>query len=116
LFDVQEAQIKTPGNGLIAFAGLQDHTAESIKSYEGFDVAWVEEAQTVSPKSLNLLRPTIRKPGSELWFSWNPRRKTDPVDVMLRGESCRPGRLLSGPIGMRTRGFPPSLSRSGWTA
>jgi phage terminase large subunit len=54
LFDVQEAQIKTPGGGLIAFAGLQDHTAESIKSYEGFDVAWVEEAQTVSPKSLNL--------------------------------------------------------------
>lgn len=85
LFDVQEAQIKTPGGGLIAFAGLQDHTAESIKSYEGFDVAWVEEAQTVSPRSLQLLRPTIRAPGSELWFSWNPRRKTDPVDAMLRG-------------------------------
>ncbi len=86
LFDVQEAQIKTPGGGLIAFAGLQDHTAESIKSYEGFDLAWVEEAQTVSPRSLNLLRPTIRAPGSELWFSWNPRLKTDPVDVMFRGE------------------------------
>lgn len=86
LFDVQEAQIKTPGDGLIAFAGLQDHTAESIKSYEGFDVAWVEEAQTVSPRSLQLLRPTIRAPGSELWFSWNPRRPTDPVDVMFRGE------------------------------
>jgi phage terminase large subunit len=86
LFDIQEAQIKTPGDGLIVFAGLQDHTAESIKSYEGFDVAWVEEAQTVSPKSLNLLRPTIRKPSSELWFSWNPRLKTDPVDLMLRGD------------------------------
>lgn len=85
LFDCQEAQIKTPGGGLIAFAGLQDHTAESIKSYEGFDVAWVEEAQTVSPRSLNLLRPTIRAPGSELWFSWNPRLETDPVDVMFRG-------------------------------
>jgi phage terminase large subunit len=86
LFDVQVDGIKTPGGGLIAFAGLQDHTAESIKSYEGFDVAWVEEAQTVSHKSLNLLRPTIRKPGSELWFSWNPRLKTDPVDSMLRGD------------------------------
>ena len=85
LFDVQESQIRTPGGGLIAFAGLQDHTAESIKSYEGFDVAWVEEAQTVSQTSLNLLRPTIRKPSSELWFSWNPRRKNDPVDTMLRG-------------------------------
>ena len=85
LFDVQESQIKTPGGGLIAFVGLQDHTAESIKSYEGFDVAWIEEAQTVSPRSLQLLRPTIRAPGSELWFSWNPRRDTDPVDLMLRG-------------------------------
>jgi phage terminase large subunit len=85
LFDVQEAQIKTPGGGLIAFAGLQDHTAESIKSYEGFDIAWVEEAQTVSPRSLNLLRPTIRAGGSELWFSWNPRHRTDPVDQMFRG-------------------------------
>lgn len=86
LFEVQETQIKTPGGGLIAFAGLQDHTSESIKSYEGFDVAWVEEAQTVSERSLNLLRPTIRAPGSELWFSWNPRFKTDAVDRMLRGE------------------------------
>lgn len=85
LFEVQEAQIKTPGGGLIVFAGLQDHTSESIKSYEGFDVAWVEEAQTVSPRSLNLLRPTIRAPGSELWFSWNPRFDTDAVDKMFRG-------------------------------
>ncbi|MBS4048101.1 MAG: PBSX family phage terminase large subunit [Alphaproteobacteria bacterium] len=84
-FEIQETQIKTPGGGLIAFAGLQDHTSESIKSYEGFDVAWVEEAQTVSDRSLNLLRPTIRAPGSELWFSWNPRRKQDAVDKMLRG-------------------------------
>jgi phage terminase large subunit len=91
LFDVQVDGIKTPGGGLIAFAGLQDHTAESIKSYEGFDVAWVEEAQTVSAKSLNLLRPTIRKPGSELWFSWNPRRRVDPVDAMLRGPELPTG-------------------------
>lgn len=86
LFDVQVDGIKTPGGGLIAFAGLQDHTSESIKSYEGFDVAWVEEAQTVSHRSLNLLRPTIRKPGSEIWLSWNPRFDTDAVDEMLRGE------------------------------
>ncbi len=91
LFDVQEAQIKTPGGGLIAFAGLQDHTSESIKSYEGFDVAWVEEAQTVSARSLNLLRPTIRKPGSSLWFSWNPRHATDAADVMFRGEETPTG-------------------------
>ena len=53
----------TPGNGLIIFQGMQDSTAESIKSLEGFDVAWVEEAQTLSARSLSLLRPTIRKDG-----------------------------------------------------
>lgn len=91
MFEVQEAQIKTPGGGVIVFAGLQDHTSESIKSYEGFDVAWVEEAQTVSDRSLNLLRPTIRSPGSELWFSWNPRKQTDAVDKMLRGDELPTG-------------------------
>lgn len=94
LFDVQEAQIKTPGGGLIVFAGLQDHTSESIKSYEGFDIAWVEEAQTVSDRSLNLLRPTIRSPGSELWFSWNPRHATDAVDKMFRGPEVPTGSII----------------------
>lgn len=94
LFDCQSAEIKTPGGGLIAFAGLQDHTSESIKSYEGFDIAWVEEAQTVSHRSLNLLRPTIRKPGSELWFSWNPRFDTDAVDEMLRGAETPTGSIV----------------------
>lgn len=83
-FQVLEGEIRTPGGGVIIFQGMQDHTAESIKSLEGFDIAWVEEAQTLSATSLSLLRPTIRADGSELWFSWNPRRKTDPVDVMLR--------------------------------
>lgn len=77
-------RIDTPGNGTIIFQGMQDHTAESIKSLEGFNRAWVEEAQTLSKRSLELLRPTIRAPGSELWFSWNPRRKDDPVDAMFR--------------------------------
>ena len=87
LFEILEAEIKTPGGGVIMFQGMQNHTADSIKSLEGFDVAWVEEAQSLSQRSLDLLRPTIRKPGSELWFSWNPNKPTDPVDVLLRGES-----------------------------
>ena len=83
-FKVFHDVIETPGDGVITFQGMQDHTAESIKSLEGFKRAWVEEAQTLSATSLRLLRPTIRAEGSELWFSWNPRRKTDPVDVLLR--------------------------------
>ena len=90
-FDVQRELIRTPGDGLIIFQGMQDHTAESIKSLEGFHVAWIEEAQTLSSRSLSLLRPTIREEGSELWFSWNPRRKTDPVDEMLRGAGLPTG-------------------------
>ena len=90
-FKVFREVIETPGDGAIMFQGLQDHTAESIKSLEGIDVAWVEEAQSIAPHSLSLLRPTIRKDGSELWFSWNPRRKSDPVDVMLRGDAVPTG-------------------------
>jgi phage terminase large subunit len=89
-FDVLEAEVRTPGGGVIIFQGMQNHTADSIKSLEGFDIAWVEEAQSLSQRSLDLLRPTIRKPGSELWFSWNPNKPTDPVDVLLRGDA-RPG-------------------------
>lgn len=84
-FKVFNEVIQTPGDGLVAFQGMQDHTAESIKSLEGFKRAWVEEAQSLSSRSLQLLRPTIRASGSQLWFSWNPRRKSDPVDTMLRG-------------------------------
>ena len=83
-FKVFREVIETPGDGVITFQGMQDHTAESIKSLEGFKRAWAEEAQTLSARSLSLLRPTIRADGSELWFSWNPRRKSDPVDEMLR--------------------------------
>ena len=84
-FEIQEAVIKSrKGDGLIIFQGMQNHTAESIKSLEGYDRAWVEEAQSLSQGSLDLLRPTIRKPGSELWFTWNPRQSSDPVDQLLR--------------------------------
>lgn len=81
---VYEDRIQTPGDGLIIFQGMNNQTADSIKSLENFHRAWVEEAQTLSQRSLDLLRPTIRTPGSQLWFSWNPTRRTDPVDVMFR--------------------------------
>ena len=60
LFRVYDEKIRTPGDGLIIFQGLQDHTAESIKSLEGYRIAWIEEAQSLSQRSLALLRPTIR--------------------------------------------------------
>ena len=94
LFDVQQSLIKAPHGGVIIFQGMQNHTADSIKSLEGYDVAWVEEAQSLSQRSLDLLRPTIRKPGSELWFTWNPNLETDPVDVLLRGKVPPPDAVV----------------------
>lgn len=93
-FDVQDKRILATNGGRIIFQGMQNHTAESIKSLEGYDRAWVEEAQTLTQKSLDMLRPTIRRPGSELWFSWNPRFETDPVDVLLLGEEPPPGAVV----------------------
>ncbi len=89
-FTILHDRITTPHGGMILFQGMKDHTAESIKSLEGYDVAYVEEAQTFTKRSLEMLRPTIRKdptpdrPGSELWFSWNPRSASDTVDEFLR--------------------------------
>ena len=94
LFKEFDDRIETPGDGVIIFQGMKDHTAESIKSLEGFKRAWVEEAQTLSNRSLTLLRPTIRAPESELWASWNPRRKSDAVDEFFRGGAPVPGAIV----------------------
>jgi hypothetical protein len=88
-FNVLNDRIITPGDGIISFIGMQDHTADSVKSYEGYNRALAEEAQTITTRSLELLRPTIRTPGptpiSELRFAWNPRSALDPVDRMFSG-------------------------------
>jgi phage terminase large subunit len=93
-FKVFKDVIQTPRDGLVIFKGMNDYTADSIKSLEGFKRAWWEEAQTATGHSLNLLRPTLRAAGSELWFSWNPRRNTDPIDVMLRGPELPTGAVV----------------------
>lgn len=93
-FDVQDRRILSKHGGVTIFEGMQNHTAESIKSLEGFDRAWFEEAQNASDKSLTLLRPTIRKPGSQMWFGWNPDLNTDPIDVLLRGEELPKGSVV----------------------
>lgn len=93
-FEVQDRRILSKRGGVTIFEGMQNHTAESIKSLEGFDRAWFEEAQNASDKSLTLLRPTIRKPGSQLWFSWNPCFETDPIDQLLRGKKLPKGAVV----------------------
>jgi phage terminase large subunit len=83
LFSVTEAEIRVPHDSLFIFRGLQNHTAATIKSLEGFTRAWVEEAQTISQRSLDIMTPTFRAPGSEMMFSWNPNKRTDPIEKLF---------------------------------
>ncbi|MGZ5799291.1 MAG: PBSX family phage terminase large subunit [Burkholderiaceae bacterium] len=76
-YEILETEIRGKNGSSFVFAGLSQHTVESIKSFEGLDRAWVEEAQAVSKRSWNVLIPTIRKDGSEIWVSYNPELETD---------------------------------------
>lgn len=83
-FDIIEAEIRCKVSGSRAiFKGMQSHNAANVKSLEDFDIAWFEEAQTMSQRALDLLIPTLRKPGSQLIFTWNPDDATDPVDKFM---------------------------------
>lgn len=86
LFEILDQEIRCANGSLIIFRGMQSYNAHNIKSLEDFDLAFVEEAQTLSSISWRLLRPTIRKSGSEIWLAWNPRHDTDAVDLFFRGK------------------------------
>jgi len=76
-YEVLESEIRGVNGSLFSFTGLANNTVESIKSYEGVQIVWCEEAQTISRKSWDILIPTIRKPDSEIWVSFNPNIDTD---------------------------------------
>ena len=89
LFRILETHIeRIGGTGIILFQGMQDHTADSIKSLEGFRVAWIEEASSISARSLQLLIPTIRSDNpdsdaeAEIWATWNPDLDTDAIEQL----------------------------------
>lgn len=77
LYDITDNEISGVNGTSFIFQGLAQHTVKSIKSFEGIDKVWVEEAETVSKFSLDILIPTIRKEGSEIWISFNPELDTD---------------------------------------
>lgn len=76
-YQVLDTEIRGANGSLFLFTGLQSHTVDSIKSFEGVDRVWVEEAHGVSKKSWDVLIPTIRKEGSEIWLTLNPDMDTD---------------------------------------
>ena len=80
-YDVLQNEIRGKNGTLFSFVGLSSLTAHTIKSYEGYDICWVEEAALVTRRSWDILLPTIRKEGSEIWISFNPELDTDETWV-----------------------------------
>lgn len=93
-FKITDREIVGPHDSLFVFRGLQRHTASRLKSLEGFNRAWYEEAQALSKSSVETALNTFRSEGTEQWFSWNPDREDDPVDVMFRENTAKPWGLL----------------------
>ncbi len=92
-YNSTQYEINGRGGSKFIFAGLRTNP-DSVKSTEGIDIAWVEEANTVSQRSIDLLTPTVRRPNSELWWSWNRRHESDPVDKMFLGGEPPPRSLI----------------------
>ena len=79
-YKIYETRIENTITGTkFIFKGLRDQDSQKIKSLEGVDIAWIEEAQTISKKSWEILEPTIRKDGSEIWISMNREEENDPL-------------------------------------
>lgn len=77
-YEVTEREIRHQNGSLFLFEGVK-HNIDKIKSMEGIDRCWVEEAQNVSEDSWHVLIPTIRKSNSEIWLTWNPDQEEDPT-------------------------------------
>jgi len=108
-------EIKGVNGSRFIFTGLGKMTTDQIKSMEGIDIAWVEESQTISAHSLEVIVPTIRNsnylPEAELWFTWNPRNASDPVDKLFRGEIVPPDSLIINMMPEDNAFFPPVLRK-----
>lgn len=78
-YKVTQNEIRGLNGTRFVFYGLRECSADNIKSLEGADDCWVAEAQAISRRSINILRPTIRKDGSIIWWDFNPRYETDPI-------------------------------------
>jgi len=78
-YTIKNDEIVGDNGSRFLFAGLRQQEILNLKSLEGVDRVWVEEAQSCSEKSWQVLIPTIRKPGSEIWITFNPGLITDPT-------------------------------------
>lgn len=112
LFRITDHEISGgPYDSLVIFKGLRKHTTSSIKSLEGFNRCWTDEAQTISQSSLDMVTPTFRTPGSELWFSWNPKSAKDPIDKLFLENTGDPDFICCKINYYDNPWFPPDLRK-----
>lgn len=110
-FESTETEIRGRNGSLFVFAGLRTNP-DAIKSMEGLDIAFVMEANKVAQRSWDLLIPTVRKPGSELWAEWNPSDPKDPVDAMFRGDAGPPPGSIVRRINWQDNPFFPDVLKA----
>ncbi len=97
-FDCLREETRGKNGSLFVYKGLA-RNPDAIKSLEGADIFWGEEANRLSARSLRLVRPTLRKPGARMVWTWNPEFDHDPVDRLFRGPAGPPPRSLVRPVG-----------------
>jgi phage terminase large subunit len=110
-YDSTDTEIRGKNGTLFLFNGLRTNP-DAIKSTEGLDLAIVMEANKVARRSWDLLIPTVRKPGSEIWAEWNPEFDTDPVDEMFRGENGPPPGSIVREVNYMDNPFFPDVLRA----
>ncbi len=110
-YESTDTEIRGRNGSLFIFAGLRSNP-DAVKSTEGLDIAAVFEASRVSQRSWDLLIPTVRKEGSEIWAEWNPENATDPVDVKFRGEGGPPPGSIVREVNWDQNPFFPDVLRA----
>lgn len=97
-FKITDTEINGLNGSKFLFKGMW-RNPDAIKSLEGADVFWGDEANRFSERSIRLVRPTMRKPGSRMIWTWNPEFDHDPIDKLFRGENGPPPRSLVKQVG-----------------
>lgn len=110
-YESTDTEIRGKNGSLFIFAGLRTNP-DAVKSTEGLNIAAVFEASRVSQRSWDLLIPTVRNDGSEIWAEWNPEHATDPVDAKFRGTNGPPPGSIVRQVNWDQNPFFPDVLRA----
>lgn len=103
-FEALRDETRAKNGGRFVYKGMW-RNPDALKSLEGADIFWGEEANRFSSRSIRLIRPTMRKPGSRMIWSWNPEFDHDPIDQLFRGPAGPPPRSLVREVSWKDNPF-----------